>query len=153
MSERLTERARKVMMLANDAATRNGHKTIGTDHLMIGMLEEGTGRGVTTLQSLGVDLGKLKQALACSEPSRAKPWIAPILPHSPSAKHAVNVAVIEARNLNQNYCGTEHLLLAIMQDADGVTDRALRDLGITADQVRAAIWAARRERNTAEWTP
>ena len=143
MFERLTDRARKVMALANQEAQRFNHEYIGTEHILLGLVKEGSGVGANVLKHLGIDLRKVR--LEVEKLVKSGPDMVTMgkLPQTPRAKKVIEYAIEEARSLNHNYVGTEHLLLGLLRDPDGFGGRLLRFLGIELDAARAtrdAFW-------------
>jgi len=139
MFERFTERARKVMALANQEAQRFNHEYIGTEHILLGLLKEGSGVGPNVLKNLGVDLHKVRMEVE----KRVKPGPEMVtmgrLPQTPRAKKVLEYAMEEARNLNHNYIGTEHLLLGLLREENGVAAQVLTGLGLKLDEVREEV--------------
>ncbi len=120
MFERFTDRARKVMALANQEAQRFNHEYIGTEHILLGLVKEGSGVGANVLKNLDVDLRKVRMEV--EKLVKAGPDMVTMgkLPQTPRAKKVIEYAIEEARNLNHNYVGTEHLLLGLLREHDGV---------------------------------
>ena len=114
MYERFTDRARKVMQLANQEAQRFNHEYIGTEHVLLGLVKEGSGVAANVLKNLDVDLRKIR--LEVEKIVQAGPDMVTMgkLPQTPRAKKVIEYAMEEARNLNHNYVGTEHLLLGLL---------------------------------------
>ncbi len=139
MFERFTDRARKVLALANQEAQRFNHQYIGTEHILLGLVKEGSGVGANVLKHLDVDLRKVR--LEVEKLIRASPEtaIAGKLPQTPRAKTVIQYAMEEARNLNHNYVGTEHLLLGLLREGEGVAGQVLTNLGLGIDDVREGI--------------
>ncbi len=139
MFERFTERARKVMALANQEAQRFNHEYIGTEHILLGLLKEGSGVGPNVLKNLDVDLHKVRMEV--EKRVKAGPDMVTMgkLPQTPRAKKVLEYAVEEARNLNHNYIGTEHLLLGLLREQDGVAAQVLMNLGLKLDEVREEV--------------
>ncbi|MEO0512256.1 MAG: ATP-dependent Clp protease ATP-binding subunit [Planctomycetota bacterium] len=139
MFERFTDRARKVMALANQEAQRFNHEYIGTEHILLGLVKEGSGVGANVLKALGVDLRKVR--LEVEKLVRAGPEMVTMgkLPQTPRAKKVIEYAIEEARNLNHNYVGTEHLLLGLLREHDGVAAQVLRNLGLKLEEVREEV--------------
>jgi len=146
MWERFTERARKALVLANQEAQRNNHEYIDTQHVLVAIVKEGSGVGATMLRNLGVDLGKVRAKL--ENESEGEPYDVPPgrLPPSPRAKQVIQYAVEEARNLNHNYVGTEHLVLGLLRQHDGIAARVLESLGVRLEnamnELRSVLQAA-----------
>ena len=125
MFERFTDRARKVMALANQEAQRFNHEYIGTEHILLGLVKEGSGVGANVLKNLDVDLRKVR--LEVEKLVKSGPDMVTMgkLPQTPRAKKVIEYAIEEARNLNHNYVGTEHLLLGLLREHDGVAAQVL----------------------------
>ncbi|MFT3683320.1 MAG: ATP-dependent Clp protease ATP-binding subunit [Phycisphaerales bacterium] len=139
MFERFTDRARKVMALANQEAQRFNHEYIGTEHILLGLVKEGSGVGANVLKSLDVDLRKVR--LEVEKLVKPGPEMVTMgrLPQTPRAKKVIEYAIEEARNLNHNYVGTEHLLLGLLREHDGVAAQVLMNLGLKLEQVREEV--------------
>ena len=139
MFERLTDRARKVMALANQEAQRFNHEYIGTEHILLGLVKEGSGVGANVLKNLDVDLRKVR--LEVEKLVKAGPEVVMMgkLPQTPRAKKVIECAIEEARSLNHNYVGTEHLLLGLLREHDGVAAQVLMNLGLKLDEVREEV--------------
>jgi ATP-dependent Clp protease ATP-binding subunit ClpC len=139
MFERFTERARKVMALANQEAQRFNHEYIGTEHILLGLVKEGSGVGANVLKNLGVDLAKVRMEV--EKLVKAGPDMVTMgkLPQTPRAKKVIEYAIEEARNLNHNYVGTEHLLLGLLREHDGMAAQVLMNLGLKLDEVREEV--------------
>ncbi len=139
MFERFTERARKVMALANQEAQRFNHEYIGTEHVLLGLVKEGTGVGANVLKNLGVELHKVRMEV--EKLVKAGPDMVTMgkLPQTPRAKKVIEYSIEEARNLNHNYVGTEHLLLGLLREHDGVAAQVLLNLGLKLEDVRDEV--------------
>ncbi len=139
MFERFTDRARKVMALANQEAQRFNHEYIGTEHILLGLVKEGSGVGANVLKNLSVDLRKVR--LEVEKLVKSGPDIVTMgkLPQTPRAKKVIEFAIEEARNLNHNYVGTEHLLLGLLREHDGVAAQVLMNLGLKLEEVREEV--------------
>ena len=139
MFERLTDRARKVMALANQEAQRLNHEYIGTEHILLGLVKEGSGVGANVLKNLDIDLRKVR--LEVEELVKSGPEMVTMgkLPQTPRAKKVIEYAIEEARNLNHNYVGTEHLLLGLLREHDGVAAQVLMNLGLKLEEVREEV--------------
>src|SRR2546425_2563780 len=111
MYERFTDRARKVMQLANQEAQRFNHEYIGTEHILLGLVKEGSGVAANVLKNLDIDLGKIRSEVEKIMQSGPDVVSEGELPLTPRTKKAIEYAIEEGRNLNHNYVGTEHLLL------------------------------------------
>jgi len=139
MFERLTDRARKVMALANQEAQRFNHEYIGTEHILLGLVKEGSGVGANVLKNLDVDLRKVRLEVEKLVKSGPEMVTMGKLPQTPRAKKVIEYAIEEARNLNHNYVGTEHLLLGLLREHDGVAAQVLMNLGLKLEQVREEV--------------
>ena len=139
MFERFTDRARKVMALANQEAQRFNHEYIGTEHILLGLVKEGSGVGANVLKNLDVDLRKVR--LEVEKLVKSGPDMVTMgkLPQTPRAKKVIEYAIEEARSLNHNYVGTEHLLLGLLREHEGVAAQVLMNLGLKLDEVREEV--------------
>jgi ATP-dependent Clp protease ATP-binding subunit ClpC len=141
MYERFTDRARKVIQLANQEAQRFRHEYIGTEHMLLGLIKEGSGVAANVLKNLDIDLRKVR--LEVEKIVQTGPGVDQIpldrLPHTPRAKKVIEYAVEEARRLNHNYVGTEHLLLGLLREEEGVAAQVLMNLGLKLDDVREEV--------------
>ena len=134
---RFTERARKVLTLAQEEAHRLKHDYIGTEHLLLGLIREGEGVAVTILNNLGVELQQVRKAIEfiIGRGDRDAPGEVGL---TPRAKHAIELAVDEARRLSQHYVGTEHLLLGLLR-GEGIAAGVLENLGVKLEKARAEL--------------
>src|SRR5438477_1825218 len=139
MYERFTDRARKVMQLANQEAQRLNHEYIGTEHILLGLVKEGSGVAANVLKNLDVDLRKIR--LEVEKLVQSGPDMVTLgkLPQTPRAKKVVEYSIEEARNLNHNYVGTEHLLLGLLREQEGVAAQVLMNLGLRLEDVREEV--------------
>ena len=139
MFERFTDRARKVMALANQEAQRFNHEYIGTEHILLGLVKEGSGVGATVLKNLDIDLRRVR--LEVEKLVKSGPDMVTMgkLPQTPRAKKVIEYAIEEARNLGHNYVGTEHLLLGLLREKDGVAAQVLINLGLKLEEVREEV--------------
>lgn len=139
MFERFTDRARKVMALANQEAQRFNHDVIGTEHILLGLVKEGSGVGATVLKNFDVDIKKLR--LEVEKHVKSGPDMVTMgkLPQSPRAKKVIEYAIEEARALNHNYVGTEHILLGLLRESEGIAAQVLISLGLKLEDVRQEI--------------
>ncbi|MCG6156226.1 ATP-dependent Clp protease ATP-binding subunit [Rubinisphaera margarita] len=139
MYERFTDRARKVMQLANQEAQRFNHEYIGTEHILLGLVKEGSGVAANVLKNLEVDLRKIR--LEVEKIVQTGPDMVTMgkLPQTPRAKKVIEYAMEEARNLNHNYVGTEHLLLGLLREQEGVAAQVLMNLGMKLEDVREEV--------------
>src|SRR5579864_7723119 len=139
MYERFTDRARKVMQLANQEAQRLNHEYIGTEHILLGLVKEGSGVAANVLKNLDIDLRKIRlevEKLVQSSPEVGTPGK---LPQTPRAKKVIEYSIEEARNLSHNYVGTEHLLLGLLREQEGVAAQVLMNLGLRLEDVREEV--------------
>ena len=139
MFERFTDRARKVMALANQEAQRFNHEYIGTEHILLGLVKEGSGVGANVLKNLDVDLRKVRLEVEKLVKSGPEMVTMGKLPQTPRAKKVIEYAIEEARNLNHNYVGTEHLLLGLLREHDGVAAQVLMNLALKLEEVREEV--------------
>ena len=139
MYERFTDRARKVLQLANQEAQRFNHEYIGTEHLLLGLIKEGSGVAANVLKNLDIDLRKIRTEV--EKLVQAGPDMVTMgrLPHTPRAKNVLEYAMEEARNLNHNYVGTEHLLLGLLREQEGVAAQVLMNLSLRLEQVHEEV--------------
>jgi ATP-dependent Clp protease ATP-binding subunit ClpC len=139
MYERFTDRARKVMQLANQEAQRFNHEYIGTEHMLLGLVKEGTGVAANVLKNLDVDLRKIR--LEVEKLVQTGPEMVTMgkLPQTPRAKKVVEYSMEEARNLNHNFVGTEHILLGLLREQEGVAAQVLMNLGLKLEEVREEV--------------
>lgn len=139
MFERFTDRARKVMALANQEAQRFNHEYIGTEHILLGLVKEGSGVGANVLKNLDVDIKKLR--LEVEKLVKSGPDMVTMgkLPHTPRAKKVIEYAIEEARSLNHNYIGTEHILLGLLRETEGIAAQVLMNLGLRLEDVRQEV--------------
>jgi len=139
MFERFTDRARKVMALANQEAQRFNHEHIGTEHILLGLVKEGSGVGATVLKNLDVDLERIRGEVEKSvtpgpaQSSQAK------LPQTPQAKKVIEYAIEEARLFERGYVGTGEMLLGVLREPEGFGGRILRNLGLDIDRLRDVV--------------
>src|SRR3954464_5910812 len=139
MYERFTDRARKVMQLANQEAQRFNHEYVGTEHVLLGLIKEGSGVAANVFRNLDVDLRKIRNEV--EKIVQAGPEMVTMgkLPQTPRAKKVIEYAIEEARNLNHNYVGTEHLLLGLLREHDGVAAQVLMNLNLKLEEVREEV--------------
>ncbi|MCU0666856.1 MAG: ATP-dependent Clp protease ATP-binding subunit [Candidatus Omnitrophica bacterium] len=139
MFNRFTERARKVVILAKEEARRFNHDYIGTEHILLGLLREGEGVAAAVLQKMGTSLENIRLEIEkLVQPGPATQIIGDI-PFTPRAKKALELAAEEARALGHNYIGTEHLLLGLIREGEGVASQVLLNLGLDLNAVRSEI--------------
>src|SRR5947209_5717199 len=141
MYERFTDRARKVMQLANQEAQRFNHEYIGTEHILLGLVKEGSGVAANVLKNLDIDLRRIRlevEKIVQTGPGSEMVTMGK-LPQTPRAKKVIEYSIEEARNLNHNYVGTEHLLLGLLREQEGVAAQVLMNLGLKLEDVREEV--------------
>ncbi|MBU1042834.1 MAG: ATP-dependent Clp protease ATP-binding subunit [Candidatus Omnitrophica bacterium] len=139
MFDRFTERARKVILLAKEEAKRFNHDYIGTEHILLGLIKEGEGVAAAVLQNLGLNLDMIRlevEKLVQPGPSTVTSGD---IPFTPKAKKVIELAMDEAKSLGHNYIGTEHLLLGLIRESEGVAAQVLMNLGLDLNKVRKEI--------------
>jgi ATP-dependent Clp protease ATP-binding subunit ClpC len=136
--ERFTERAKKVLALAQEEAERSHHSYIGTEHLLIGLLRERDGLAAHVLANLGIDIGAVREVIRTVLGRSERIIIQQIIPTS-RVKKVIELSFEEARRMGHDYVGTEHMLLGLMLEGEGIGAHVLQDLGVTLDNVRAEI--------------
>ena len=134
--DKFTDRARKVLSLAQEEAQRFQHNYIGTEHLLLGLIGEGGGIAAKVLTSLGVDLEKVRKAVE-DIIGRGDRIVLGEIGLTPRAKKVIELAVDEARLLNHRYIGTEHLLLGLLREGNGIGAGVLESFGLSLQEVRA----------------
>src|SRR6201987_4237349 len=139
MYERFTDRARKVMQLANQEAERFTHEYIGTEHILLGLVKEGSGVAANVLKNLDIDLRKIRLEIEKIVQSGPAMVTMGKLPQTPRAKKVIEYPIEEAPNLNHNYVGTEHLLLGLLREQEGVAAQVLMNLGLKLEDVREEV--------------
>ncbi|MBO7152999.1 MAG: ATP-dependent Clp protease ATP-binding subunit [Lentisphaeria bacterium] len=140
--EHLTPRARQILLLANRESERLNHDHIGTVHLLLGILALGEGVAVEVLKSVGVNLKQLRLEVEKSFSSSGTQAVAGVRPLTPRLRKVISLAAAEARNMNYNFIGTEHLLLALLREGEGKAARMLRNLGADISEVEKCILEA-----------
>jgi hypothetical protein len=133
---RFTDRARKVMQLANQEAQRLNHEYIGTEHILLGLVKEGSGVAANVFKNFNIDLDKIRLEVEKIVLPGPDTVYAGKLPQTPRAKKAIEYSLEEARNLNHNYVGTEHLLLGLLREREGVAAQVLMNLLLRLEDVR-----------------
>ncbi len=139
MFERFTERARKVILLAKGEAKRFNHDYIGTEHILLGLLREGRGVAAAVLKNLGLSLNKIRLEIEKLVKPGPPTKIEGDVPFTPRAKKVMELAMEEARALGHNYIGTEHFLLGLIAEGEGVASQVLLNLGLDLDRVRKEV--------------
>lgn len=139
MFECFTDRARKVMQLANQEAQRLNRDFVGTEHILLGIVKEGTGVAANVLKNLDIDLDKVRsevESMSASDPHKV---VMSRLPLDPQVKMLLEAAIKAAKELGHNYVGTEHVLLGLLWFGEGLAAQILRDFGVTTIKVRIEI--------------
>ncbi|MDF1799731.1 MAG: ATP-dependent Clp protease ATP-binding subunit [Planctomycetota bacterium] len=139
MFDRFTDRAKKVMNLARQEAQRFNHEYLGTEHVLLGLVQEGSGVAANVLKNMGVDLSRIRaevEKLVKSGPSMVTMGQ---LPFTPRAKKVLELSMEEAHNLGHNYIGTEHLLLGLIKENEGIAAKVLTNLGVKLEDVREEV--------------
>ncbi len=141
MFNRFTERARKVLVLAKEEARRFNHDYIGTEHILLGLIREGEGVACAVLQNVGVDLDHLRLEIEKLITSGSVASVLGDIPFTPRAKKALELAAEEARSMGHNYIGTEHILLGLLREEEGIASQVLFSLGLDLKRVKDEILA------------
>ena len=139
MFDRFTDRAKKVMNLARQEAQRFNHEYLGTEHILLGLVQEGSGVAANVLRNMGIDLSKIRtevEKLVKTGPSMVTMGQ---LPFTPRAKKVLELSMEEAGNLGHNYIGTEHLLLGLIKENEGIAAKVLTNLGVKLEDVREEV--------------
>jgi ATP-dependent Clp protease ATP-binding subunit ClpC len=136
MFKRFTERARKVIILAREEAERYHHEYLGTEHILLGILKDGGGIAIAVLQKVGQDIKQIRLEVERNLPKSLTSSVEGDIPFTPKAKKVLEFAVEEARLMGHNYIGTEHLLLGLIREKDGLAAKILSNLGIKLQQTR-----------------
>jgi len=141
MFERFTEEARNVMARARQQAQRFGHNSIRTEHIFLGLLKEDSCTGAKMLRDRGVDTKKMRRELkqALKPKGESDPDAENKLPPTPLSVHVVQYALEEARSLKHDHIGTEHLLLGLLRETDGIAAQALANLGVKLEDMRESL--------------
>jgi ATP-dependent Clp protease ATP-binding subunit ClpC len=139
MFDRFTDRARKVMGLARQEAQRLNHEYIGTEHILLGLVQEGSGVAANVLKNLDIDLKKIRQEVEKLVKTGPSMVTMGQLPFTPRAKKVLELALEEASTLGHNYIGTEHILLGLIREKDGKAAKVLTNLGVKLEQVREEV--------------
>lgn len=138
MFERFTDTAIKVIRLAQEEARRLGHNFVGTEQILLGLIGEGTGVAAVVLQSLGITLQEVRAEIE-KIIGRGSGFVAVEIPFTPRSKRVLELSLEESRSFGQDYVGTEHLLLGLIRDGEGVAARVLLNLGVDSKEVRAKV--------------
>ncbi len=150
--DKFTDRARKVLTLAQDEAQRFNHNYIGTEHLLLGLVREGEGVAARVLENMNVELAKVRTAVEFIIGRGDRPVVGEV-GLTPRAKRVIELAIDEARRLGHNYIGTEHLLLGLVREGEGIAAGVLESLGVNLDKVRHEVIRVLSQRSSAGPTP
>ena len=136
MFKKFTERARRVIILAREEAERYQHEYLGTEHILLGVIKDGGGIAVLVLQRLGVDIRQLKPEIERNLPLSSNTLVIGDIPFTSRAKKVLEYAVEEARAMGHSYIGTEHLLIGLIKEKDGVAYRILSSFGLQYSDIK-----------------
>jgi ATP-dependent Clp protease ATP-binding subunit ClpC len=150
--ERFTEKAKKVLTLAQDEAEKSHHSYIGTEHLLLGLLREGEGLAAKVLANLGVEIDKVRDTIDSVLGRNERIIVQQIIPTS-RVKKVIEIAFEEAKRMNNTYVGTEHLLLGLLIEGEGIAAHVLEDLGANLDKVRHELDSLLKEQGLEDEPP
>ena len=139
MFDRFTDRAKKVMNLARQEAQRFNHEYLGTEHILLGLVQEGSGVAANVLKQMGIDLTKIRDEVEKIVKTGPSMVTMGQLPFTPRAKKVLELSLEEASNLGHNYIGTEHLLLGLIKENEGIAAQVLMNLGVKLEDVREEV--------------
>src|SRR3954447_19364547 len=139
MFERFTDRARRVVVLAQEEARMLSHNYIGTEHILLGLIREGDGVAAKALESLGISLESVREKVEETIGPASPGKVGSQNPFTPRAKKVLELSLREALQLGHNYIGTEHMLLGLVREGDGVAAQLLSKLGVQRDAVRQQV--------------
>ena len=139
MFDRFTDRAKKVMNLARQEAQRFNHEYLGTEHILLGLVQEGSGVAANVLKNMGIDLNKIRMEVEKIVKTGPAMVTMGQLPFTPRAKKVLELSMEEAGNLGHNYIGTEHLLLGLIKENEGIAARVLLSNGVLLDDAREQV--------------
>ncbi|MEO0660554.1 MAG: ATP-dependent Clp protease ATP-binding subunit, partial [Planctomycetota bacterium] len=139
MFDRFTDRAKKVMNLARQEAQRFNHEYLGTEHILLGLVQEGSGVAANVLKNMGIDLNKIRMEVEKIVKTGPSMTTMGQLPFTPRAKKVLELSMEEAGNLGHNYIGTEHLLLGLIKENEGIAAQVLLNLGVKLEDVREEV--------------
>ena len=139
MFDRFTDRAKKVMNLARQEAQRFNHEYLGTEHILLGLVQEGSGVAANVLKNMGIDLSKIRAEVEKIVKTGPSMVTMGQLPFTPRAKKVLELSMEEASNLGHNYIGTEHLLLGLIKENEGIAAQVLMNLGVKLEDVREEV--------------
>ena len=136
---KFTNRARKVMTLANEEASHYNHEGVGTEHLLLAIMREGEGIGAEALNRLQVQQGEVRAKIETFHPAGEQPITESPLGLTHQGKQSIELAVLEAQSLGHHYLGTEHLLLGLLREEEGLASQVLLDSGVTLEKARELV--------------
>src|SRR6266404_1902163 len=139
MSNRFTERAQRVILIAQEEAKRLNHDYVGTEHILLGLIALGEGVAAQVLANLGVDLRRVRAEIEKIVGTGDNVMLLGEIPFTPRAKKVLELAVEEAQNMGHSHVGTEHLLLGLIREEEGVAAQVLENLGVRLDVVREEV--------------
>jgi ATP-dependent Clp protease ATP-binding subunit ClpA len=140
MNGMFTDRVKKVMQIAREESVRLGNDYVGTQHLLLGLIKEGDGVAVAVMRGMGIDTDELAESIERTVTSAGGMMtIGQMLPFTPRAKKVLELAANEARAMSHKYIGTEHLLLGLIKEGDGVAVAVMRGMGIDTDELTESI--------------
>jgi ATP-dependent Clp protease ATP-binding subunit ClpC len=134
-----TPRAQQALALAREEADRLNHNFVGTEHILLGLIAVGQGVAVNVLKKLGLDLEQVRAAVEKMAGAGPGEKVSGNIPYTPRVKNVVSLAAKEAKKLNHAYVGTEHILLGLLREEDGVAGRVLKNYGVDAEKTRLEI--------------
>ena len=138
MFNRFTQRAQKVLQLAQEEAIRLKHESIGTEHILLGLIREGGGIAAKALEAIDVSFETIEKGVESLVGSGSKE-VGPIVHYTPRAKKVIELSVDESRKLGHSYIGTEHILLALIREGEGVAARVLNNAGVSLNRARQQV--------------
>jgi hypothetical protein len=136
--ERFTERAKRVLMLAQEEAERSHHSYIGTEHVLLGLIREHDGLAALVLANLGIEIGQVRQTIESVLHGNERTLLQAIIPTS-RVKKVIEISFEESRRMGTNFVGTEHMLLGLIIEGDSIAAHVLEDLGATLERVRSEL--------------
>ena len=139
MFDRFTDRAKKVMSFARQEAQKFNHEYIGTEHILLGLVQEGSGVAANVLKNMNIDLEKIRHEVEKIVKTGPSMVTMGQLPFTPRAKKVLELSMEEASQLSHNYIGTEHLLLGLIKENEGIAAQVLMNLGVKLDEVREEV--------------
>ena len=138
MFNRFTQRAQKVLQLAQEEAIRLKHEAIGTEHILLGLIREGGGIAAKALEAIGVSFDTIETGVETLVGTGERE-VGPIVHYTPRAKKVIELSVDESRKLGHSYIGTEHILLALIREGEGVAARVLNNAGVSLNKARQQV--------------